>query len=55
MPHNSSLMVKRGEAVQRGQTIAKAGSSGSVSQPQLHFELRRGNKPVDPMKYLASL
>lgn len=53
--HNSSLMVKRGEAVQRGQTIAKAGSSGSVSQPQLHFELRRGNKPVDPMKYLASL
>lgn len=53
--HNSSLLVKRGDAVQRGQTIAKAGSSGSVSQPQLHFELRRGNKPVDPMKYLASL
>ncbi|WP_249689957.1 M23 family metallopeptidase [Stappia sp. WLB 29] len=53
--HNSSLLVKRGDGVQRGQTIAKAGSSGSVSQPQLHFELRRGNKPVDPMKYLASL
>lgn len=53
--HNSALLVKRGESVQRGQTIARAGSTGSVSQPQLHFELRRGNKPVDPMKYLASL
>lgn len=53
--HNSALLVKRGDSVQRGQTIARAGSTGSVSQPQLHFELRRGNKPVDPMKYLASL
>ncbi|WP_349360810.1 M23 family metallopeptidase [Stappia sp.] len=53
--HNSELLVKRGDAVQRGQVIAKAGSTGSVTQPQLHFELRRGNKPVDPMRYLARL
>ncbi|WP_244501817.1 murein hydrolase activator EnvC [Stappia sp. ES.058] len=53
--HGSDLLVKRGDAVSRGQTIAKAGSTGSVSQPQLHFELRRGNKPVDPMQYLARL
>jgi murein DD-endopeptidase MepM/ murein hydrolase activator NlpD len=53
--HGSELLVKRGDTVSRGQTIAKAGSTGSVSQPQLHFELRRGNKPVDPMQYLARL
>jgi murein DD-endopeptidase MepM/ murein hydrolase activator NlpD len=53
--HGSELLVKRGDSVSRGQTIAKAGSTGSVTQPQLHFELRRGNKPVDPMQYLAKL
>lgn len=53
--HASELLVKRGDQVRRGQTIAKVGATGSVTQPQLHFELRRGNKAVDPMKYLASL
>ncbi|MEW5422762.1 peptidoglycan DD-metalloendopeptidase family protein [Amorphus sp. 3PC139-8] len=51
--HNSELMVKRGESVQRGQVIAKAGATGSVSQPQLHFELRKGSQPVDPLPHLA--
>ncbi len=50
--HNSVLKVKRGDAVTRGDVVALAGATGSVSQPQVHFELRRGNKPVDPMKYL---
>ncbi|MCY1707495.1 M23 family metallopeptidase [Pannonibacter sp. SL95] len=50
--HNSEILVKRGEAVQRGQVISKAGASGSVSQPQVHFELRKDNKPVDPMRHL---
>ena len=50
--HNSELKVKRGDAVTRGDVVALAGATGSVSQPQVHFELRRGNKPVDPMKYL---
>ncbi|WP_321503824.1 peptidoglycan DD-metalloendopeptidase family protein [Breoghania sp.] len=50
--HNSSLDVKRGDTVRRGDVVAKAGSTGTVNQPQLHFELRRGNKPVDPMLYL---
>ncbi|WP_417773171.1 peptidoglycan DD-metalloendopeptidase family protein [Stappia sp.] len=53
--HASELLVKRGETVRRGQTVAKVGATGSVTQPQLHFELRKGNKPVDPMQYLASL
>ena len=51
--HNSKLLVKRGDKVVRGQMIAKAGNTGSVRQPQLHFELRRGAQPVDPRQYLA--
>ena len=51
--HNSTLMVKRGDSVRRGQVIAKAGATGSVDQPQVHFELRRGSRPVDPLPYLA--
>lgn len=53
--HNSSLEVRRGDTVRRGDVIAKAGSTGSVTQPQLHFELRRGNKPVDPINYLSKV
>jgi murein DD-endopeptidase MepM/ murein hydrolase activator NlpD len=50
--HNGDLNVKRGEAVKRGQVIAKSGQSGNVTSPQLHFELRKGSAPVDPSKYL---
>ena len=52
--HNDEILVKRGDEVRRGQVIGKAGKSGSVSQPQVHFELRKGSKPVDPLKYMAS-
>jgi murein DD-endopeptidase MepM/ murein hydrolase activator NlpD len=34
--------------------IARAGQTGNVSSPQLHFEIRKGSTPVDPRKYLAS-
>lgn len=50
--HNDSLLVKRGDKVKRGQPIAKAGVSGAVDQPQVHFELRQGSKPVDPMPHM---
>ena len=50
--HNSELKVKRGDTIRRGDVVALAGATGSVNQPQLHFELRQGNKPVDPLKYL---
>jgi len=50
--HNSQMLVKKGEQVRRGQIIAKAGQSGNVAQPQLHFELRKGSRPVDPVPYL---
>ncbi len=53
--HNGELMVKRGEVVKRGQTIAKSGQSGNVSSPQLQFQLRKGATPVDPTNYLAGL
>jgi len=52
--HNDSILVKRGDEVRRGQTIGKAGKTGSVSQPQVHFELRKGSQPVNPLKYMTS-
>jgi len=52
--HNDQLLVKRGDKIKRGQTIAKMGSSGNVSSTQLHFELRKGRRAVDPLKYLKS-
>ncbi len=51
--HNDKLMVKRGEKIKRGQIIARAGTSGSVEVPQVHFELRKGSKPVDPTRFMA--
>lgn len=51
--HNKELFVKRGDRVSRGKVIAKAGSTGSVNSPQLHFEIRKGADAVDPMKYLG--
>ncbi len=53
--NNGALDVKRGDTVKRGQTIALSGQSGNVASPQLHFELRKGSKPVDPSAYLAGL
>ena len=50
--HNSTLQVKRGENVKRGQVIALSGQTGNVTSPQLHFELRKGATPIDPMPYL---
>ena len=51
--HNGSLQVKRGERVKRGQVVAISGQTGNVTSPQLHFELRKGQAPVDPMKHLS--
>ncbi|MCP4936588.1 MAG: peptidoglycan DD-metalloendopeptidase family protein [bacterium] len=51
--HNDKLIVKRGEKIKRGQIIARAGTSGSVEVPQVHFELRKGSKPVDPTSFMA--
>jgi murein DD-endopeptidase MepM/ murein hydrolase activator NlpD len=49
----SELMVKRGDQVRRGQVIAHSGQTGTVTAPQLHFEIRKGATPVDPTQYLS--
>lgn len=46
------LNVKRGDKVQRGQTIASSGMSGNAKTPRLHFEVRKNATPVDPATYL---
>ncbi|HXF55795.1 MAG TPA: peptidoglycan DD-metalloendopeptidase family protein [Hyphomicrobiaceae bacterium] len=53
--HNDQLLVQRGDRVRRGQVLAKAGKTGNVDQPQLHFELRQGPKPVDPLPHMERL
>jgi murein DD-endopeptidase MepM/ murein hydrolase activator NlpD len=50
--HTSEILVKRNEAVKRGQVIARSGATGAVTSPQLHFETRKGATPVNPMQYL---
>jgi len=53
--NNEALLVKKGDAVKKGQTIAKAGNSGGVASPRLHFEVRRGgSKTIDPMTVLPA-
>jgi murein DD-endopeptidase MepM/ murein hydrolase activator NlpD len=52
--HASEILVKRGDVVRRGQVIAKSGKTGNVSAPQLHFEVRRGATPVDPLQHLPA-
>ena len=49
--HNSAILVKEGDLVERGQTIARMGSSGT-DRVRLHFEIRRDGKPVNPLRYL---
>lgn len=51
--HNEMLLVGKGDSVKRGQAIARAGASGHVKTPQLHFELRHESKPVDPLTQLV--
>lgn len=50
--HLERFLVKRGEKVKRGQLIGTVGSSGAVTIPQLHFEVRKKSDPVDPRGFL---
>lgn len=51
--HNDTMLVKKGDAVRKGQIIAKVGQTGAVSSPQLHFEIRQELKTVDPVALLG--
>lgn len=50
--HASELLVQRGQAVKRGQRIALSGETGAAERPELHFEIRQGRTPVDPLTRL---
>jgi len=52
--HLKSISVAKDDVVSRGQQIGTVGMTGSVNRPQLHFELRQGATPVDPVPLLAS-
>ncbi len=50
--HNQVNLVEERARVEKGQIIGKVGQTGRASGPHLHFEIRRNNKPIDPMPYL---
>ncbi len=50
--HNSAVLVKDGDRVDAGTPVAKVGQSGRTTGPHLHFEVREGTRPRDPLAYL---
>ena len=50
--HNQKNLVRKGDFVEKGELIAKVGSSGNASGPHLHFEVRRDRRPHNPIAYL---
>lgn len=50
--HNQRNLVRKGNRVKSGDVIARVGRTGRASAPHLHFEVRRGSTPVDPLAYL---
>jgi len=53
--HNQVNLVREGRQVARGEIIARVGSTGRVTGPHLHFEIRKNNLAQDPMLYLPQL
>ncbi|HRQ61963.1 MAG TPA: M23 family metallopeptidase, partial [Alphaproteobacteria bacterium] len=50
--HLDRIDVRPGMKLARGQTLGTVGSTGSVREPQLHFEIRRGTEAIDPALHL---
>ena len=53
--HNSKILVKKGQKISRGQVIAEIGNTGRVMKSQLHFEIRRYNQSINPIKRLPKI
>jgi len=53
--HNETNLVREGQHVERGAIIARVGSTGRVTGPHLHFEIRKNNAAQDPLRYLPQL
>ena len=51
--HAEAVLVERGTRVAAGDVIARAGATGAVNEPQVHFEVRRGRTPVDPARVVG--
>ncbi|MDH5301984.1 MAG: M23 family metallopeptidase [Gammaproteobacteria bacterium] len=52
--HNSDIVVKVGDTVKKGQTLAAMGSTGRSTGPHVHFEVIKSGKTVDPMQYIRA-
>ncbi len=52
--HNRKNLYRKGKKIEKGQLIAYSGQSGRVSGPHLHFEIRQGTLPLNPVKLLPS-
>jgi murein DD-endopeptidase MepM/ murein hydrolase activator NlpD len=52
--HADEITVKKGDRLRRGQTIGRVGTSGLVDDPRLHFEVRWGTEPLDPLAHLEA-
>jgi murein DD-endopeptidase MepM/ murein hydrolase activator NlpD len=50
--HAKELRVKRGDTIKSGEIIGLSGQSGNTATPEIHFEIRKGSTPVDPMQFL---
>ncbi|HJS33618.1 MAG TPA: M23 family metallopeptidase, partial [Alphaproteobacteria bacterium] len=51
--HADEINAQRGDQVRRGQVLGKVGQTGNVASPQLHFEIRRGTRAVDPRELMS--
>jgi murein DD-endopeptidase MepM/ murein hydrolase activator NlpD len=51
--HNSDLLVRKGQRVRPGERIARIGRTGNASAEHCHFEIRRDDAPLDPLRFLV--